>query len=270
MGSISDAAGAAWRPAFLCLPLCLCLLGLTGCADQESAATGQETAERRQSGVKGPETAWRLEAEALEGRLLALEDRFRALELATAQGLQRNQRLMIAMGIHQAVLEGRPFATEIDLMARIAQDETTQAILEVLRPYALKGVLSLHALREALNEEALVSALWDAERADVGYWEQLNTQAQDWLAGTGLTRESPLPLSLRILEEAKKALGQGDLPLTLSYLALMEGKGNPLLAPWLQWARDRQLVDEIVQKLILSSLTAPSPGSGSPASGAAF
>jgi len=149
--------------------------------------------------------------------------------------------------------DGRPFVAELEWLRRSASDEVTTAAVDVLLPYARRGVATVADLRDALFQSEFAEAVRRAALSDTSYLDRVQRGLTGWMADFGIAQK-PKPLDVdAILEEARIAIARGQIAEAMAAVQRLEGPPSALMAPWVARAKVRLLIDEMVQRILQSS-----------------
>ncbi|PWT92344.1 MAG: hypothetical protein C5B56_02395 [Proteobacteria bacterium] len=175
------------------------------------------------------------------------------LEQVVERMRSSERRLALTLILQSATRDGRPFVTELEWLRRSASDEVTAAAVDVLLPYARRGVATVADLRDALFQSELADAVRRAAVGEATYLDRLQRGITGWMADFGIAQK-PKPLDVdAILEEARLAIARGQIAEATAAVQRLEGPPSTLMAPWVARAKVRLLIDDMVQRLLQSS-----------------
>jgi Mitochondrial inner membrane protein len=191
--------------------------------------------------------------ETLRRAVDAMRKTVEGLEQVVERMRGSERRLALTLILQSATRDGRPFVTELEWLRRSASDEVTAAAVDVLLPYARRGVATVADLRDALFQSELADAVRRAAVTETSYIDRLQRGIVGWMADFGIAQK-PKPLDTdAILEEARLAIARGQIAEATAAVQRLEGPPSTLMAPWVARAKVRLLIDEMVQRLLQSS-----------------
>ncbi len=256
--SDAPAAGAAVDARIAALETRLSASGTT--AGQTDAAAAERRAAALDARLAGLErsVAAASEAAAADRRATAsLLERdaqaLKALQAGAGEAQMNAKRLAAVLALRGAVLDGRPFTTELEWVRMLHDDDVTRAAVDFLTPYGKRGVAPLADLRDALDKSEFIDAVRQAAD-DASLMARANRYTTGWLADVGLTRKPDPSPTDTLLDEARSAMAQGRLPEALNFVLELRGIAGTLMSPWVSRAKARLLVDEITQRLLQTAV----------------
>jgi hypothetical protein len=191
--------------------------------------------------------------ESLQRALEATRKSLEGLEQAVNRMRTSERRLALTLILQSAMRDGRPFVNELEWLRRSASDEVTAAAVDVLLPYARRGVATVADLRDALMQTEFADAVRRAALSDTSYLDRMQRGVTDWIADFGLVQKrKPLDVDA-ILEEARLAVARGQIAEALAAVQKLEGPPATMMAPWVARAKVRLLIDDMVQRILQSS-----------------
>lgn len=197
------------------------------------------------------------EDESLGARLVAVEARVDRPEAA------RRAALGIALASLAGVAnEGKPFASELAAVSRLAPDTEQVAALQAA---ASTGVANAPSLLRSFQPVARDAMRAEAAGNAEGVWQRFTGNALSLITvrRTGVVEGDGLEARLARIEAA---LGDGDVAVAVSEAQAVEGPAADVINPWLADAKARADVNGLVSDLrttLLSDLAiAHQPGAG--------
>jgi hypothetical protein len=191
--------------------------------------------------------------DALEKALDATRKTVEGLEQAVERMRTSERRLALTLILQSAMRDGRPFVNELDWLRRSASDDVTAAAVDVLLPYARRGVVTIADLRDVLFQSEFTDAVRRAALGETSYLDRVQRGVTGWIADVGMAQK-PQPFEVdAILEEARLAIARGQIAESIASVQRLEGPPSVLLAPWIARAKVRLMIDEIVQRLLQST-----------------
>ncbi|MCC6780223.1 MAG: hypothetical protein IT537_26910, partial [Hyphomicrobiales bacterium] len=179
--------------------------------------------------------------ESLQRALEATRKSLEGLEQAVNRMRTSERRLALTLILQSAMRDGRPFVNELEWLRRSASDDVTAAAVDVLLPYARRGVATVSDLRDTLIQTEFADAVRRAALSETSYLDRMQRGVTDWVADFG-PMQKPKPLDVdAILDEARLAVQR------------LEGPPATLMAPWVARAEVRLLIDDMVQRVLQSS-----------------
>ena len=205
------------------------------------------------SSIEGRDAALPARVDALQRSLDAVRRSVETLDQAVERMRTSERRLALTLILQSATRDGRPFVAELEWLRRSASDEVTAAAVDVLLPYARRGVATVADLRDALYQSELSDAVRRAAVSETSYLDRMQRGVTGWIADFGMTQK-PKPLDVdAILDEARLAIARGLIAEATAAIQRLEGPPATLMAPWVARAKTRLLIDEMVQRLMQSS-----------------
>ena len=224
--------------------------------DDEPRTTG--TINPQLAAALAPATATRAGAlsdriDALQQALDAVRKSVEALDQAVERMRTSERRLALTLILQSAMRDGRPFVSELEWLRRSASDDVTAAAVDVLLPYARRGVATIADLRDVLFQSEFSDAVRRAALSETPYLDRVQRGVTGWIAEVGIAQK-PQPFEVdAILEEARVAIARGQIAETISAVQRLEGPPATLLAPWVARAKVRLMIDEMIQRLLQSA-----------------
>ncbi len=140
------------------------------------------------------------------------------------------RRLALTLILQSAMRDGRPFVDELEWLRRSASDDVTDAAVDVLLPYARRGVATVADLRDALLQTEFADAVRRAAMSETSYVDRVHRGVTDWMADFGIVQK-PKPLDVEaILEEARLAMARGQIAEALAAVQRLEGPAATMMA----------------------------------------
>lgn len=172
--------------------------------------------------------------------------------LTDSRGLEK--RLAVVLALQAAIVNGRPFMTELDWLRQYSNDDVTAAVTELLLPYSKRGVAPMIDLRDALDQSDFVEAIRNTALTDVSVATRVQRTTMNWLGDMGLTQKpTPLPVDA-VLDEMRLAMARGQLSEALQASSKLQGPAAAMMAPWTTRAKARLMAEEIAQRLLTTTL----------------
>jgi len=181
-----------------------------------------------------------LREDSLESRVQTLERKADQPEAA------RRAALGIALAsLAGATNGGGPFATELDAVAQLAPGTPQTA---ALRDAAQTGVADKAALLTSFEPAARAALKADAAAQTDGIWDRLagNAASLVTIRRTGALEGDSTEA---LLARGELALRQGDLNAALATLDRLDGPAADAMAAWMQTARARAAVDDLIRDM---------------------
>jgi len=116
------------------------------------------------------------------------------------------RKLALTLVLQSAMRDGRPFLAELEWLRRTTSDDVTAAAVDVLLPYARRGVATIADLRDVLFQTEFSEAVRRAALRETSYLDRVQRSVSGWIAEFGMAQQ-PKPLDVdAILEEARIAI----------------------------------------------------------------
>jgi hypothetical protein len=231
----------------------------------ELAATARDAKARADAAseaaakASAPDAALRSEAEALAGRVTALEHAERATDQRAAAQDRAVRLAVVADALRAAVERAAPFATELAAAKALGADAATLAPLDAV---AAAGVASAETLARDLDKltPAMLAAASPPSH-DGGILDRLQANAER-LVRIHPVGETPGDDPAAGLARAAAKAHRGDIGGALAEVERLPPAAKAPAADWIKAAQARVAAIDAARKLVATSLAAlgkPSP-----------
>jgi hypothetical protein len=198
-------------------------------------------------------------SEQLKGLVAGLGARLDDLEKTTGAGVAegRTESVVLAVGqLREALKTSAPFVNELQALNAVAgQGSAVADALQMLRPYAEKGILTLEELRAGFNKVASEIARASMKLEGKGWVARAVNRLAELVTIRRGAGEANLEGEEGAVARAEASLKRGDLEASIAEVAGLDGQAAETAAPWLVAARTRLAAEQVMAKLHVQAIS---------------
>jgi hypothetical protein len=198
-------------------------------------------------------------SEQLKGLVAGLGVRLDDLEITTGAGVAegRAESVVLAVGqLREALKTSAPFVNELQALHAVAgQGSAVADALQMLRPYAEKGIPTLEELRAGFGKVASEIARASMKLEGEGWVTRAVNRLLELVTIRRGAGEANLEGEEGAVARAEASLNRGDLDASIAEVAGLDGQAAETAAPWLVAARTRLAAEQAMAKLHVHAIS---------------